>query len=147
MFYALGGWMFVCLFGLSKGLKQMGGRMQIFVMIGVDLCFQLRFSHVFFFFFPPDFWKGGGLPQYAVLGSHSFLLHLNSQRTQKAEDLFLLYDLLYPWGQGQPWAEQGGHGHSPGFWVALVGSQNLPAGTFCMATSGTRYKSGRRGNL
>lgn len=41
--------MFICLFVLSKGLKQMGRRMQIFVMIGIDLCFQLRFSHVFFF--------------------------------------------------------------------------------------------------
>lgn len=40
--------MFVCLFVLSKGLKQMGRRMQILVMIGVDLCFQLRFSQVFF---------------------------------------------------------------------------------------------------
>lgn len=44
------------------------------------------------------------MPHYTILGSHSFLLHLNSQCTQKAEDLFLLYDLLYPWGKGN--AEQ-----------------------------------------
>lgn len=69
-------------------------------MIRIDLCFQLRFSHISF----SDFLKGGGLPQYTILGLHSFLLHLNSQCTQKAEDLFLLYDLLYPWGKGS--AEQ-----------------------------------------
>lgn len=84
----------------------------------VDLCndwdwFVLPTEILTRLFFP-DFWEGVGLPQYTILGSHSFLLHLNSQCTQKAEDLFLLYDLLCPWGQGQPWAEQGGHGHSPG---------------------------------
>lgn len=92
--------MFVCLFVLLKGLKQMGRRMQIFVTIEIDLCFQLRFSHIFF----SDFLKGAGLSQYTILGSHSFLLHLNSQRPEKAEDLFLLYDLLCPWGKGS--AEQ-----------------------------------------
>lgn len=44
--------------------------------------------------------KGGGSSQSAILGLHSFLLHLNRQRPQKAGDLFLLYDLLYPWGKG-----------------------------------------------
>lgn len=139
----------VCLFICPlKGFKTNGKK-------NADLCNDWgRFvlpteilTRLYFFFFP---WllRGGGLPQHTILGSHSFLLHLNSQRPQKAEDLFLLYDLLYPWGQGQPWVEQGGHGHSPGsFWVALVGSQNLPAGTVCLATSGTEYKSGRGGNL
>lgn len=106
----------VCLFICPlKGFKTNGKK-------NADLCNDWgRFvlpteilTRFFFLFFFPNFWEGGGLPQYAVLGSHSFLLHLNSQRTQKAEDLFLLYDLLCPWGQGQPWAEQGGHGHSPG---------------------------------
>lgn len=78
--------------------------MQIFVMIGIDLRFQLRFSHVFFF---SDFLREAGLSQYTILGLHSFLLHLNSQRTQKAEDLFLLYDLLYPWGKGSAVQSEG----------------------------------------
>lgn len=86
--------MFVC---PLKGFKTNGKK-------NADLCNDWdRFvlpTEVLACLFFSDFLKGGGLPQYTILGSHSFMLHLNSQCTQKAEDLFLLYDLLYPWGKG-----------------------------------------------
>lgn len=108
MVYALGGWTFVCLFVLSKCFKQMGRRMQIFVVMGNSFVLPNEILTVFFFF--PDFFNGGGSSQDTILGSHSFLLHLNSQRTQKA--IPALWPVL-SLGQGQHGAEPGGHGHSP----------------------------------
>lgn len=97
------GCLFVC---PLKGLKTNGKK-------NADLCHDRdRFvlpteilTSVFFWLL-----KGGGLTYYTVLGLHSFLLHLNSQRTQKAEDaLWPLASL----GQGQRGglAERGGHCH------------------------------------
>lgn len=93
--------MFIC---PLKGFKTNGKK-------NADLCndwdrFVLPTEILTLFFFLTSE-RGGGLPQYTILGSHSFLLHLNSQRTQKAEDLFLLYDLLYPWGKGSPERSKG----------------------------------------